>query len=399
MFRGIIVMILLLLTALMPAAAQDSWFAYVYNGIEKRLVRVDLDGTTTSYDMGLDENTFANSYDMTFAPDGQRVIFCATTGGQQSRSMLYVRDIAAETNTVELDLGASLGCRTGKEALSPDQSTIAVGVVNYFPGAPNADATMPIWRLLLVDVNSGAIVQELNADMPEAAPINTTDAILPWVKRHEAGRVMFSEVPYATGGAPFFPPFTWDTAANAVTEAPAHFGQMTLKYLPATGEYIWPDVDESRPFTEPIGPMPVANVVQVLDNGEPRPIYYRGEGVITDVAFINQGQQIAILYEPQPDPTVPDAPPMPWVAVDRQGNITDLTQVQTFSQIADAPGGYVLLRMEADENFENIQFSLEHTVIGGETSLLWLAEGQSWELAWAQPVAAAPDLPAFPTAG
>lgn len=400
MYRWLMLTILLLLTAVVPALAQDVWFAYVYNGVTKSLVRVDLNGTTTSYDLSLDENTFVGGADMTFTPDGQRVIFCAITTGQQTqgRATLYVRDIVTETTITQVDLGPTLGCRTGKHALSPDNQTVAVGMVNYFPGNDAADTSMPIWQLVVVDINNGTIMRELSADMPAASALRTTEAIIPWVQRYTDGQVIFAEVPYAIGGVAYFPPYAWDVMAGTVSDAPAHFGEMALKHLPGTATYIWPDVDESRPYAEPIGPMPVANVVQMLDESGERPIYYTGTGVIVDVAFINAGRQIAILQEPAAPTDAMSSMALPWFVLDREGNITELATVQSFSQIADAPGGYILLRMEADENFENIQFSLEHSVIGGETSLLWLTEGQSWELAWAQPVPPATDLPAFPTA-
>src|SRR5688500_9939869 len=156
---------LLLLGTLMPAAAQESWFVYLFNPIDKSLVRVAQNGTQEVFNLGLDETTYVSSWDMTFAHTRPHVAFCTLTYPESSSTgvtTLIVRDIVGQTNVLEKDLGASIGCRAGE--FSTDDVMLAVGIVRRYEGDPASDPNLPLWELLLIDPFTGNTLASLDAN-------------------------------------------------------------------------------------------------------------------------------------------------------------------------------------------------------------------------------------------
>jgi hypothetical protein len=171
--------LLTLLVSTAPAFAQDTnWFAWLYNGGTREMVRVNPDGSQAAYSLGLDSNTYIGSYDMAFTNDGSRVAFCTVTYSEntpQGTTTLYLRDIVGQTNQLQIDLGPSIGCRTGRNAFNPEGTQLAVGMIRYFPmdetipDAPQMDTSGPAWELRVYDVASGNLVQEINTTTPAAS--------------------------------------------------------------------------------------------------------------------------------------------------------------------------------------------------------------------------------------
>ena len=396
-----------------PVFAQESsWFAYLYNGNSKELVRVNLDGTHESQNLGLDENTFTGGFDMTFNADGSRLAFCAITfaitmrGETQTQptAWLHVRDLIAQMNLLELDLGEAIGCRTGQEAFSPDGSLLAVALTSQFPGNALAESSGSGWRLVVLETATGSIVHELTSQSPEAASVQNSSygPTLSYVRYIDDTQVIFAQVPYGVSGVPEAPAYRWQFDPSTVEALTSErWSQFRADTLESTGESVWVAADTSLPAAIPSGPVPPFNVVKLEDSeGEVQVIYHNPDMTVMDARFINHGQQLAIQLMSPSDFEQNAEVTYQWVALDRTGSATELVSDVTYSTLAAAPEGYLLLRLTSEgTDVVTFQSHLDYTVLVGETTELWASEpspGESWEIAWAAPTEAIEDLPPFP---
>jgi hypothetical protein len=388
----------------LPAQAANGWYAFLYNGISRQIVRVDADGAQEVFSLGLADTVFLGSGDLAFSPDGGRVAFCANSASAetpQGDTVLIVRDLPAQANVLEVPLGGNIGCRVSGAGFNADASQVAVSVVAYFPGDPAADTSGPIWRLLVVDVASGSIISEINADSApviEAGVIGGV-ALLPEVRAFANNQIIFAEVPYGIGGAPEWNAFIWQLDTGTINpDATGRWGKSGLSYLDATGELAWVDYDPNLPAVEPGGPMPASNIVKVADaSGTERVIYQTTDWVLVDTQFINGGQQLGVLLLSSFDPENPDAQESRWIALGRDGSVTELASGAVFSQIAAAPDGYVLFELNFSDDFSQ-QDSRLSVVANGTVRRLWESQEQGWEFAGAVGAPLATMLVSFPAA-
>lgn len=408
-FRILTLTVLVLGVLVTPALAQtDQWSMYLYNGNTGELVRVFADATQQTYTLDLPENGFISSRDMAFSADGNRVAYCVisypTSSGDQPAlpdATLFVRDLVAGTNLLEQDLGNAIGCATGQAGLSADMSQVTVALANYFPQDPAADLTKPAWQILVLDVASGSILQELNTNSQPVLDIGLMmeGAMLPQVRVFQNNQVVFAAVPYGIGGTPQVTAYRWDIGTGTLAVEPEgafnHFG---ADVLPATNEAVWTGANPNLPAAEPAGPVGYGNVVMLAaGSAEPVTIYHSPDWTLIAAKFINGGTHVAVLHFPSYDPNQPiGAQLTKWVAVDRGGNAVDLQTGVEYSDIAAAPQGYAFLRTSYPDpnNAELVRFSLEYYQ-GSQMTELWSSETPTWEIAWSAQTPVPADLPPF----
>lgn len=378
-----------LLWGVLPAQAQpgSTWYAFLFNSVTRHLLRVDASGTQEIFDLGLDETVFLGSRDIAFSSDGSRAAYCinrASGDAPQGDTTLIVRDLAAGANVLEVALGGSLGCRVSAQSFNADSSQVAVSIVRYFPGDTSGDTSGPIWRLLVVDVASGSIIAELNADSEaaQAAGVLPDTALLPEVRQFAGNRIIFAEVPWGIGGAPEWRAFIWQTDSGSVQpDSSLRWGKSGLSYLPATGEMAWIDNDPDLASIDPGGPIAPFNIVMLADaGGAERMLYHTGEWVLVDTEFIDGGAQLAVLLLAAFDMENPSQQQSRWIALDRDGSQAELTSGTAFTQAADAPGGYALFAFSFNADFTQQNFQLTYTT-GDENRVLWESQEPGWELA------------------
>lgn len=286
---------------------------YLASDREGTLLRVNNDGTSQTFSLGLSENFLAVG-SIAFSSDSRLAAFCPIerVNDEQTTRTLIVRDIEAGTNLLEIPYGSIPACNA--EAFSPDNSTIAVSIVfnsavENYSGSRNDE---PDWTLRLLDVNSGAVLREMSADSafaPNFAAISNAwfDPRLPAMNQvlyYGNEEILFVAYPFY-GGDGFLevPGFRWNFASSTVTEVPG-LGRFGADYLPATGELAYPMMDNNLPYAQPMGPAPTANTVQISDSSGTRTIYRNTEWVILQARFINGGRQIAVVLLPAFDPDV-----------------------------------------------------------------------------------------------
>lgn len=387
------------LTSALPAAAQTPWFVYLYSVETAELVRLNSDGSTQSYSVGLAPETFISARQMAFTPDGSRVAFCAVTYTQDpagNPTRLIVRDLVAQTNLVDADLGLSIGCQTGPQGFNDDFTRIAVGRINYLPGQPGADESRPLWQVQVLDAATGALL----ASLDEPADVNISQGelagLLPLVRAFTGTTIVFNPVLYATDMNPNLFTYRWDSASGQIAQdTTAAFAASDGDRLSATGERVWIAENPDLPSGEPLGPMPRYNVVLYSDaaNPTPRLIYHNPQEVIIDAALIEDGARLGVVLMPGMDPSTLTITTR-WAALDRAGVVADLGGGQAaYADIFGLPGGYGVLELIIREGGEALnRFSY---TAGGVSTELWSAPG-GWELAFVPPAAsAAPNLTPF----
>jgi hypothetical protein len=405
----VVMLLSLFMVAAAPTLAQSNWFVYLYNGNTKDLVRINPDGSQIPYNLGLDSTTFVSSFDMTFTQDGNRVAFCAVTypavmdasTPAQPFAKLYLRDIPAGANTLDMAMGNAIGCRTGRDAFNPDANQLAVSKINYYPGAPDADTSQPTWELLILNTADGSVVRELNASSPAVQSFESLakGGVLPYVQYFENNQIIFAEVPYGIGGGAEWNAYLWDLNADTIQPID-RWGNFSLDTLP-TGELIWVTSDLNLPAGQPGGPVPANNVVKVADkSGSDFTIYHSPDWVILDTKFIDDGARAAVQLLSPFDPNATNQlQTLRWIALDRAGGTTDLVSSNGSPTIMAAPGGFVLLNQQIiDQTTGTSDFTLTYSA-NGQTNNLWSASVDPavgyWELAWATPATAAQGLSPF----
>lgn len=370
---SIVLALALLVMGMAQILADDTWYIFLYNSATGELVRVDgRGGSIKTFELGLHQNEFVDG--MNFSTDGKRVALCGVQmipERPQGQSTLYLRDLEAGVNNLEIDLGKTLGCHVSRDAFNEDDSLLAVGVINYFAPDKDIDTSKPIWQLLVFDTQTGKIAHEINADTPAVIQAGMLSGlpIRPQVRYFASNEIIFAEIPYGIGGTPKTSAYRWHLDTGKVEPAD-HWGAFALDYR--AGELIWVDYDSGLPAGEPGGPMSPFNVVMTVDqNGEAHRLFHSPDWLILDARFIDSGQQIALqLLEPfDPDATTSQA--VKWAALGRDGNLVELGRSTFLAELVEAPGGCALLWTELQE-WEQTRLATHLELhIGNEIREIW----------------------------
>jgi hypothetical protein len=385
------ILLSLLLAGLSPVAAQDDaavWSIFLFDFEARGLIRVDLDGTVTEYDLGISQDTFLNPQAMAFAEGGQFAVFCYFGLAQlPGEATLAVRNLDTGADWITVDMGSVVDCSAG--VIDDGGTQVTVATINYFPDDPttNSGDGGPVWELRVIDVATGDIVATLDATSPAAieAGMVTMYPILTDVRRFVDGVVTFVEAPYGTGGGALLNSYMWDIEAGTVTRTEG-WGFPSATYLDATGELAWIDTDFELSAAEPASLMPAFNVVRVqAPGGEPQIVFHSANDNPVDVVFLDGGARLAVLLQPGFEPEADPAALLldRWVTVDRGGTVSDLLDEFVFGELVDAPGGPVAL----ETRFEAETITTTLTQYGvGEPRTIWQSERGGWDFVWVTPV-------------
>lgn len=395
---ALVVLCLLALGLAAGVQAQSPWAAYLLDTGAQALVRVSADGSQTVQPLGLNPGEYVSAFDLGFSPDGTKVALCPVNYGDGSTAptaRLIVRDLNAQTDLLQQDLGPALGCRATYRS---DGAFVALGIVHYLPESGSPDPALPVWELRVVEPGSGGTIALLRSDGPEAAAAGLASAtpILPLVRRFEGAELTFAALPYTTGDSGAVPGLSWrvDAAALAPVEP---WGNPQLDVLPA-GEFAWIAHDPARPAGLAPGPLPASNVAQVREaSGQTSTVFASPDWLLIGARFVDDGRRLALHLTAPFNPDSTDAgTPSRWVAVDRSGAVQDLTSAAGYAQVQSAPGGYVVLQSFAPEGGGAPTYTLDY-VAGGQISTLWAAPSAAtaYELAWTPPVTPVEGLPPF----
>lgn len=403
----IMAFIVLMLNAALPALAQTDtpWFVLLYDGNTRALTRVYNDGRQETYPLGLADDVYISAREMAFNADASRVALCLVTytpEGQVSATRLIVRDIVGMTNVLEADLPLHAGCRAS--LLDTERGTLALGLVSYYFGDPNADPSRPAWEFMVLDLTTGNAIQRMTPDMLPGVPTEFFPAEIPLLMvahlLDENGAVLLGYPFAGMGGMPVLPAYRWDFASGAV-ESVSGWGGFNADYLPATGELVYGEFNENLPVGEPGGPVPQNNVLTLQEsNGQTRTIYHSPDWLILNSTFVMEGQQI-LLMELEPfDFNAPDeTSEIRLRSLGRDGAVADLGRYPSFVDVSPVPGGFVVLWAEYPAGETGFRMMMDYYAGGQARRLLEFGTdntGVTQELAWTPGLVAAADLLSFP---
>lgn len=349
-------LILLLTSIAFPTFAQDNtqWFVYFLDSLNNEIVRVDDTGAMQQYPLGLAENEFALGGGDAISPDGSLMAFCKMTlgGSDYSSPILIVRNIVAQTNLVEMPIGTDYdGCHPS--GFNADGSQFVFGLtarLNFDANGQTVVGDTPLWRIQIIDSQTGNVLDELNSNNPSAPSLDEFGRVTPvplmaHMITFENDVVVFRGVPYVGMEIPGeLPAWSWNLTTDSI-EPIANIGRVNSDYLPQTGELVFPALDESFSAAQPGGPMSQANVVNLqLSDGTIQTLYHNAEEVITAVRFVNNGAAIGISLLQGFDMDNPvDIFPMRHIIIDRSGNITEVGEsYEQYTQLASVPNSAVI---------------------------------------------------------
>ncbi|GIK64796.1 MAG: hypothetical protein BroJett018_25900 [Chloroflexota bacterium] len=396
-FAWLLVVAALLTPALniRPAAAQDDWFAYVFNSAKQEFIKVNADGSHEIVPLGVPEGVYANGDDMAFSYNGAVVVFCylqnTDTG---SIAHLVVRDLSTQTTAIDVELGEYIGCRVGKNGLGMGGMMAYVGLAN------DPSNGRPAWELRAIEPFGGTTMFTLDASMPEAAVIEPYGGpMLPYIYGNDSQAVTFGVIPYGIGGPINVQAYAWPLVGELTPVA--NLGNFGVDVLPYTGEMVWPEADETLPAGNPGGPMIAGNVVRYADrDGNVSTIFHSPDWVIYDVAWVNGGQQIAMLMFSSFDETNPTPQTVRYVLLGRDGSQVEFNPAVGYLNVTDTANGYLEFSAnypQAEGQTYNVQLV---RIANGAAIMTWTYEAPdsigALSLVWAPPSEFANNFEAFP---
>lgn len=235
-------------------AAGGGWEAWLYDASVGRVVRLVYDGSSAApvIDTLLPE---ADGGHIAPSRDGR---YIAYTAG----SALYVYDSAA--GDIVASTAMPFNAVTGLTLRGSPYMWNAIGTRVAVGYAYGLDSGSPGWGIQILDVPSNTMVALLLDGSPEAAAVTTGSYSIPVIQRFEDPYITFVTVPYATGGMPQYPAYTWNIMGPTVTANPSLTGfEMDQNAL---GEALMLLHDESYPGAfAPESGFAVPNVVSAYN--------------------------------------------------------------------------------------------------------------------------------------
>ncbi|MGB7341548.1 MAG: hypothetical protein WBC91_21805, partial [Phototrophicaceae bacterium] len=378
----------------------SSDYVYLYDSFEHKLIQVMLaDASEQLFDLGIpnDRSVYVNN--IVISHDGRLGAFCAMdrTENDLVNYRLVVRDIMNEQNILNLALGQIPGCEIGQ--FNTSNSQIALGIIynsiiegaNNFPEQPN-------WALRTFDIATGTIMNELNADMAQAPDFESMTERF-WFSADISAmtravsftddEILFVAYPFVgRDGPPEVPAHRWNlrTGEVAFLEGLTHYG---ADVLVATGEIVYPYLDENYPAARLMGPAPEANSIRINDNGTIYTIYRNTEEVISRVTFINGGRQIAAVLTRGFDENNPqEGGTSRYEIINRDGSIgQSSTGFISFNPPFGTDDGMLMLNIDQGGAEGNAAQLVRYS--NGASSIIWSTDlsPQAWlSLAWAAPM-------------
>lgn len=329
-------------------AAGSADFVYLHDAVETTLIRVYMDGTQETFDLGLDTNLYlppVGPENMLFSADGLRAVFCRVSLPEREVA-LVLRDIEAQADlfVTELDTDEEY-CELRQPGFNEDETLIAVGLLPDEGDVYREEP--PTGRLLMVDATNGAVVDSVDGWQP------------PW--RFIQGRRY------------------WDPPDS-----------MT--------EMIWADFDPTQTFPQN---QPYPNVVMYAREGaEPYRIFVADPALrISDVVFIEGGARVAVLLT---EPQRAISEDSRWMAVDREGRVSDLNvQYGPASTLRGTSDGFLVLNLHNTDAASGRFIAQLYRSVGSSTPQIIaevLYDRTPFTLAWMPGWDGDPDAPAFPFA-
>jgi hypothetical protein len=337
----------------LPVFAQDNsqWSAYLLDYTHQTLIHIGADGENQSYSLGIPEDGLISS--VKISPDGSQVAYCYAYQSSPDVEWVYqltIRDIDQEVNLLQKELWTGLLYNCALTAFNSDVLAVSLSSI-----ADNENPTENWWELRLIDPVSGDLLGNIGSQTTTMPEFQVYD----WVNVPISAKVLdlsredviFMAIFAFGGDAPLnYQAFEWNVSTNTIAELPAAFGYLASDYLPSTGDVVYAAYDESLPAASPQGPVPVSNIVRILDASGERTIYQTDEGSIYSTHFINNGQSVLVGINPAD--TAASGFITRYVVVNRDGS-TATIDYEFLNQVfvASIPSGALIAHTPSSADF------------------------------------------------
>ncbi len=316
--------------ALTSAQNNNTWTAYLFDDINYELIRVDANGNTEAFSLGLVENEFVADSWLSISNSGELVAMCKVARSEGN--------VPSDTHILvvqNIETGAELYTETFEDvthcsvtAFSEDDSLFALSLATQtFPASEDEEA-ISTWSLNLVDVATGQMPASISNETPDmpVSDMFPDFAINADVIRYIDNTITFMGIPaVGMGGPAMLPVYEWNADTDTIIQLEDAFGRVNSDYLAATGELVYPYLDEAINAAQPDGPLPIANSINVLDaEGNDNTIYQNEDQIIVRTIFVQNGEAIAIMllegFDPERDPQ--EMAMLSLVFLNRDGTLT-----------------------------------------------------------------------------
>ncbi len=368
------------------AEAGGSWSAWLYSPTTANLVHIYPDGTPEEVMLPVPAEAVSPPSSVAISPDGALLAFCVTDA--EANATVYTYQLSDMTQLFTYQESNVSHCEVSRNAFIDDSSAFAVSIL-YNPTAGGEG--LP-WKIAVIETAYGDELTALHRDMDVVSAAGAdTAGMYPQVTAFQKAGVpfvIFRLMPWATEGGCDLAGFAWNLSSNEVMPY-EQGGSFAVDYLPPLGEVVWVESSPAlpqAPFVE--GPACVGNVVMYGSKAtQPYIIYADAENPIMAVAFINNGQHLAVGRYVNGT--------MEWDALDRGGFANPLPPNMDARQLYGTMDGYVFLRQGA----EGAQFVFHRIGAGPvpEESVQWQDNsGAFWQVAWVTPMQPPEGMSAFP---
>jgi hypothetical protein len=230
MFKRAYLWILLLLFAVVPAQGAGSpWWVWLYGG-NGRMVQVDHFGSTLQdwYLPGIPGETYSRTISM--SSNGRYINYSVTDPAGNTTVKLYDLSTGSDLYSYALpfDSVSNLDYYATFMSFSPANDSVAFGYVQGYDSH----------TVIVMDIASGATTS-----------ITRPGGFVPMVQYNSAGRVQYTEILYATGGAARYECKEWLVATGAVNPCAAYVQFGTDTYA-LSEEVVLTLADTNFPGTE-----------------------------------------------------------------------------------------------------------------------------------------------------
>lgn len=399
--RGAVILLLLsLLAGLLPlsgqvkqASAGGAWSAWLYNDMTGQLARVHPDGTVETYEFPLPFGVSSLPYAFAFTRDGDRMAVCLTDDAGMTSVRVYDIRAALYRGVYEAP-GMVQGCWLEQYSFSENGALLAVGLFNHYPDPADP---RPEWELIVMNSETGAVIERLTARDPQIAALGidirgTIPAVVTFEPQTPAfpGEIAFMPVLYGTEGMQEYHSLIWRLDDGTV-RAGGYHGKGGLDLLLPTGEFLFLDLYDFLPTGRLEGPGYLYNVVLYGGpSGDPYPVYHGGEAVLGSPTFIDGGRRMAVYRYSPPGP--PD-----WLMINRDGTSAPLPISAEAYRVWGLPDGYLYLTDRAPTPeapaLYHARFLPDNSIT---TTELWRGVlGDFWRVVWVTSLAAPDGLAPF----
>ena len=326
MLRKIVLLTLLLMVVITPAAAQtDDWQVWFYDGTALQVLTADGLAEPIALPDGVGQvEPYHGLGFMALSPDSSRLVFSRASSGVAGSNPVSTLEIA--------DLANDTCCIVVAHPLTGDPDTVIVG-----PFSPDGTQVVVIFAqvysltpqsiVAVVDVASGDIVQQADT----MATFGDMGLLFDgW----DADGVKVATTCLACGGRLDGWMSNWDPVTGAITPDVQYFNLMGDK-LEATGEYVIPVRNEDLPASNENGMFPPSNAVEYLPDASQQTsalIYHDPVHIeIGNVNWVMDGQAYLITE---------------WygtaVVVQRDGTALSVETDEAQSFISSTPDGWLM---------------------------------------------------------